>query len=100
MIVPIAPDECLVDAVDPVGITVKPVEAQLVTDVEVDQERGGNADGKAQEVDEREELLAPEVADKKNEVILSHGWWLMASVSNSKRYTKANVLNNRKLQIG
>ena len=49
----LAPLGVLDDAVDAVGLRVKVVVGKLVADVERDQEAGGNADGKAADVDGR-----------------------------------------------
>jgi hypothetical protein len=55
------------------------VEAALVLYVQPDEDEAGQPGGQTQQVDERVELLLPEVAEGSEEEVLEHGWSPVAS---------------------
>jgi hypothetical protein len=63
-LVVLRPDKCLVDAVESVGVGVKIVIAQLVVNIQVNEYRANETDGKAEKIDAKEKFLAREVSEE------------------------------------
>ena len=61
------------DPVDPVGVPVEAVVAELVDDVEHDENAGRDADGQAHDVDESVALMPGQVPQGDLQVVLEHG---------------------------
>ena len=59
-------------AVDPVGFGMTAVIAQFELNVEEDQEEGGHSHGEAQDVDEGEYAVTPEIAEGDLEIVFDH----------------------------
>lgn len=62
------------DAVDAVTVLLEFVEGEVVLDEEKDDEGGADADGEADDVDEGEDFVTPEVADGGSEVVAEHSF--------------------------
>lgn len=72
MVVALAPDKGLIDAVNAICIFMKAIIAEFMFYINVDEQRAHHAHRKPQKIDCRKKLLPLKIAEEKDDVVLYH----------------------------